>query len=159
MFQDQWLLVQGTEVQNKCAGNKAVRTCISRDRRDILWISWNIGCKMSSPSFARFREDSNLRRTNSSKEHVLVRVFRNNISQLCRGLTPTYHGATFNETLFERKCLQARFLVHQAKTRGRRASQGVVDTRTKAAIIWLFSDCQLYKSSCPNSTSFEHKRM
>ena len=55
---------------------------------------------------------------------------RHNISQLCRKMTPTYHCATFNETLFERKCLQARCLVFQTKTRGRRASQGVKDTTT-----------------------------
>ena len=52
--QDQWLLMQGTEVQNKCAGDEAVRTdrtCILRNQRDTLWISWNIGCKLV---FVRF---------------------------------------------------------------------------------------------------------
>ena len=64
-------MMQGTEVQNKCAGNEVVRTdqtCISRYQRDTLWISWNIGCKlvlsgsakMPSPRFAQVREDSNL---------------------------------------------------------------------------------------------------
>ena len=57
-----------------------------------------------------------------------VRVFCCNMSQLCRGMTPTYHRAALNETPFERKCCQARFLVFQAKTRGRRASQSAVDT-------------------------------
>ena len=50
--------------------------------------------------------------------------------RLCRGRTPTHHRAALNETVFERKCFQARFLVFQAKTRGRRASQSVVDTTT-----------------------------
>ena len=45
-------------------------------------------------------------------------------------MTPTYHRAALNETLLERRRFQARFLVFQAKTRGRRESQGVVDTTT-----------------------------
>ena len=42
-------MLQRTEVQKKCAGNEVVRsdqTCISRDHRDTLWISWNFGCKL-----------------------------------------------------------------------------------------------------------------
>ena len=59
-----------------------------------------------------------------------VRVFGYHISQLCRGMTPTYHRAALNGTLFERKRFQARFLIFPARTRGRRTSQGVVDTTT-----------------------------
>ena len=54
--QDQWLLMQGTEVQNKCAGDEAVRTdrtCISLNQRDTLWISWNIGCKLVFVKFCQ----------------------------------------------------------------------------------------------------------
>ena len=59
-----------------------------------------------------------------------VRVFCYNISQPCRGMTRKSHRAALNETLFERKRFQAGFLVFQAKTRGRRTSQGVEDTTT-----------------------------
>ena len=94
--------------------------------------------QISSPRFARFREVSNLgscinfqrkpRRTNSSQgARVASESF---VTQLCSRMTPTYHCATFNETLFERKRFQVRFLVLQAKTSGRRASQGVVDATT-----------------------------
>ena len=84
--------------------------------------------QISSPRFARFREVSNLgscinfqrkpRRTNSSQgARVASESF---VTQLCSRMTPTYHCATFNETLFERKRFQVRFLVLQAKTSGRR---------------------------------------
>ena len=97
--------------------------------------------RVSFPRFARFREDSNLgscinfqrrlRRTNSSQgARAASGFFCHNITQLCRRMTPTYSCSTLNETLFERKCLQARFLVSQAMTRGRRASQRVVHTTT-----------------------------
>ena len=96
--------------------------------------------KMSSPRFALFREDSNLgscinthRKPSTRtvpKEHVLCQSLCYNISQPCRGMTPKYHRAALNETLFERKRFQAGFLVFQAKTRGRRTSQGVEDTTT-----------------------------
>ena len=142
--------MQGTEVQNKCAGNKAGWTCISRNQRDILWrISRNIGRKLV---FVRFFQDVKStfftvsRRfkfgivyqfpskattdEQYSRSACCVRVFCRHISQLCRGMTPTYHRSALNETLFERKRFQARFLVFQAKTRGRRTSQGVVDTTT-----------------------------
>ena len=59
-----------------------------------------------------------------------VRVFCDNISHLRRGMTPTSHRAALNKTLLERKRFQTRFLVFQAKTRGRRTSQGIVDTAT-----------------------------
>ena len=59
---------------------------------------------------------------------------------------------------FMSKRFQARCLVLEAKTRGRRASHGDVDT-TRASGICLVSDCQLCKSSCPNRTSSRHKRM
>ena len=94
---------------------------------------------MSSPRFARFREDSHLgivyqfppkttKNEQFSKSTCCVRVSCYNISQLRRRMTPTYRRAALNKTLFERKRFQSRFLVFQAKTRGRRASQGVVDT-------------------------------
>ena len=66
------------------------------------------------------------------KQYVLCQILFYNVTQLCRGMTPTYHRAAFNETLFQLKRFQARFLVFQAKTRGRRASQGVVDTTSFA---------------------------
>ena len=104
--QDQWQLMQGTEVQNMCAENQADRTCISRHQRDILWISRNIGCKLV---FVRFFE--NVKSTfctvsRSFKFGIVyqfpsktttdeqfprsaccVRVFCYHISQLCRNDT------------------------------------------------------------------------
>ena len=128
--------------------------------------------KVSIPRLARFREDSNLgscinfkrkpRRTNSSQGARAASESFVTTSQLWRRLSPTYYRSTLNETLFERNCFQARFLVFQTKTRRRRASQGIIDTRqstTRAAGICLASDCQFRKSRCPNRTSFNHKRM
>ena len=97
--------------------------------------------RVSIPRFARFREDSTLgscinfqRKTTTNEQFprctCCIRVFYHNITQLCRRMTPAYSCSTLNETLFERKCLQARFLVFQTKTRRRRTSQGVVDTTT-----------------------------
>ena len=134
---DQWLLMQGNEVQNTCAGNKADWTFISRDQHDILGISWNIGCKLVFvrffqkcqvhvlPGFAKIQilgPCINFHRKATTDEEFLrsaccVRVFCYHISQLCRGMTPTYHRAALNETLFERKRFQARFLALQAKTK------------------------------------------
>ena len=180
---DQWLLMQRTEVQNKCAENKAVRTdltCISRNQRDILWISWNIGCNLV---FVRFSQNVKSTfcavsqgfkigivykcspKTTTDEQFPMstcsVRVLCYHVSQLCRGMTPTYHRAALKDTVFERKCFQARFLVFQAKTRGRRASQGVVDTTT----VHHQSRRNLSRfrlpvlPSCPNRTSLSHKRM
>ena len=59
-----------------------------------------------------------------------IRVFCYNATRLCSSVTPTSHRASFNKTLFESKRFQAIFLVLQTKTRGRRTSQGVVDTMT-----------------------------
>ena len=97
-------------------------TCVSRNQRDMFWISWNIGGKLVyfrpnqivKSTFCSVREDSNLgscinfhrkpRRTNSSQgARAVSEVFCYHISQLCRGMTPTYHRAALNETLFERK--------------------------------------------------------
>ena len=138
--------MQGTEVQNECARKEVVEK-MAEHAFDVINVtlfgsrgtssanSFSSGSsKMSSPRFARFREDSNLRscvkfqrkprRTNSSQgARAASGVCRYNISQLCRRMTPTYHCSTLNETLFERNCLQAKFLVFQTKTRGRRASQ------------------------------------
>ena len=97
--------------------------------------------RVSIPRFGRFREDSNLgscinfqrkpRRTNSSQgARAASESFVTTSPGCAAEMTPTYYCSTFNETLFQRKCLQARFLVFQAKKRGRRASQGVVDTTT-----------------------------
>ena len=44
---DHWLLMQGTEVQNKCVPEKIVKKyqiCSSRNQRDTLRISWNVVC-------------------------------------------------------------------------------------------------------------------
>ena len=145
-------LMQGTEVQNKCAGNEVVRTdqtCISRNQRDTLWISCNIIYKYVVAGFCQNVKSTFCTVSRRFKFGIVyqfppktttdeqfprstccVRVFCYHISQLCRGMTPTYHRATLNETLFERKRFQARFLVFQAKTGGRRTSQGVVDTTT-----------------------------
>ena len=97
--------------------------------------------RVSIPRFARFREDSNLgscinsqrkpRRTNSSQgARAAPESFCHNITQLCCRVTPAYDCSTLDETLFECKCLQARLLVFQTKTRRGRASQGIVDTTT-----------------------------
>ena len=46
---DQWLLMQGTKVQNKCARKKVSKNCsrcISRNQRDTLRTSWNVVCKL-----------------------------------------------------------------------------------------------------------------
>ena len=52
---DQWLLVQGTEVQNKCTGKenmeKLFEICTSRDHRVTLQISYNIVCKFVFAGF------------------------------------------------------------------------------------------------------------
>ena len=113
--------MQGTEVLNMRAGNEVVRTdqpCISRNpllgSRGISAAnsSSSGSAKMSSPRFARFREDSNLescfyfhrkpRRTNSQ-------------SLLLQHHPAAPHRATLNEALFESKRSQATFLVFQAK--------------------------------------------
>ena len=126
--------------------------------------------RVSIPRFARFREDSNFgivyqfpakpRRTNSyfPRCTCCIRVFCHNITQLCRRVTPAYCCSTLNETLFECHCLQAR-IVFEAKTRGRRASQGVVDTTTihhqSSRNLSRFRLPVSRKSNCPNRTSFK----
>ena len=83
---------------------------------------------MSSPRVARFREDSHLGSTTDEqvpRSTCCGRVFSDHTSHL-RNDT----NVSSCESLFERKRFQARFLVFQAKTRGRRASQGVVDSTT-----------------------------
>ena len=151
--QDQWLLMQGTKVQNKCVRKKVAKKLArhafhvinetlfgSRGTSSANSLSSG-SSRVSIPRFARFPEDSNLgtcinfcRKPTTNKQFpkctCCIRVFCHNITQPCRRMTPTYCCSTLDETLFERKCLQSRFLVFQAKTRGRRASQGVVDTTT-----------------------------
>ena len=124
-------------------------TRTSRNQRDTLRISWNVVCKLV---FIRFFQNVKSTFCTVSRGFKLgivyqfpaktttieqfprstccIRVFCHNITQLCRRMTPTYHCSTLNETLLERQCFQARFLVFQTMTRRRRASQGIVDTTT-----------------------------
>ena len=49
-------MMQGTEVENKFAGNEVVRidqTCVSRHQRDTFGISWHIGWKLVVVSFCQ----------------------------------------------------------------------------------------------------------
>ena len=101
--QDQWLLMQGNEVQNECA-RKAVAETLANHAFHVINVtlfgsrgtssanSFSSGSsKISSRRFARFRDDSNLgscinfqrkpRRTNSFQgAHAASGVFRYNIS-------------------------------------------------------------------------------
>ena len=124
--------------------------------------------RVSIPRFARFREDSNLgscvkfqrkpRKNSSQGARAASESFVTTSPNCACRVTPAFYCSTLNETLFECKCLQARFLVFQTKTRRRRASQGIVST-TRPAGICLPSGCQFRKSSSPDGTSFKHKRM
>ena len=145
---DQWHLKQGTNKDaSRCTRSVASEpksrtsvqegrfrkigsTRISRNQRETLRISRNVVCRgLKLGIVYQFPA-----KTTTNKQFprctCCISVFCHNITQLCRRTTPPYCCSTLNETLFERKCLQARFLVFQAKTRGRRASQGVVDTTT-----------------------------
>ena len=125
--------MQEINVQNKCAkkgvGEKldrhafhVINETLFGSRGTSSANSFSSGSfRVSSPRFARFREDSNL--GSCINFQCCIRVFCHNITQLCRRMTPTYYCSTLNETRFERKCLQARFLVFQTMTRRRRASQ------------------------------------
>ena len=64
------------------------------------------------------------------KSTCCISVLCHNTTQLCGRKIPIYLRDTLNKTLFESKRFQAMFLVLQAKTRGRRACEGVVDTTT-----------------------------
>ena len=59
-----------------------------------------------------------------------ITFFCNSVTELCSGMTPLYHRATLNKTVFESKRFRAKFLLLQTMTRRRRTSQGVLDTTT-----------------------------
>ena len=79
--QDQWLLMQGIEVQNKRAGNEVagnlakhafhvINSTLFGSRGTSSINSFSSGSsKISSPRSARFREDSNLDRVSISSEN------------------------------------------------------------------------------------------
>ena len=120
---------------------------------------------LSSPRFARFRADSNLEAClYISKELCVGRTIPKEHVQKSGpfvAMTPTgaaeghpYHRATFNKTLFESKRVQARLLDFQTKARGRRTSQGIVDTTTvhhqssrNLSCFWNFVQTQSYADS------------
>ena len=137
--QDQWLRSGNRSPEQVCkkGGCEKLARHAFHEMNVTLRISWNVVCnslssgssEVSIPRFARLREDSNLgscinfqrkpRRTNSSQgaraaSESFVTHFQ---TQLCRRMTPTFSCSTPDETLFERKCFQARFLVFQTKTR------------------------------------------
>ena len=152
-FQDQWLLMQGTEVQNKCAG-KGFAEKLAKHAFHVINVTLFGSRGTSSENSFSSGSSQNVKSTFCTvsrgfklgivfqipaktttneqfpRSTCCVRDFCHNVSWLCRRKTPTYHCSSLNETLFEHKCLPARFFVFQTKTRGRRASQGVVDTTT-----------------------------
>ena len=170
--------MQGTVDQNMCAGNKFVKLQLtkhacSRNRCGTFWFSWNI-CKLIVVGFCHIIKSTfctvscgfklgsvfvyfqgNLRRThNSQRARAKVRAFCRNDTQWCSRVTPTYHRATFNKTLFESKRVQARLLDFQTKARGRRTSQGIADTTTvhhqssrNLSCFWNFVQTQSYADS------------
>ena len=109
---DQWLLMQGTEVQNACAGNEVVRHgqtthALSRGQRGFR-ILWTIGRMFV---VVRFCENVNqvhvLRGFKSESDEEVpsttwcIRIFRYNAAQSCIRVRSTYHCATFDGTSFE----------------------------------------------------------
>ena len=136
----------------------------------------SVSSKMSSPRFARFREDSNLDRVSVSsenhdertvpKEHVprqslllqhppAVPQNDTNVS-LC-------HVQRDSVSLFERKGLQARFLVFPDQDKRTKSEPGRRrhhdSPPPKQQEFCPVSDCQFCESRCPNRTSFKRKRM
>ena len=78
-------------------------------------------------------------------------------TQLCCRVTPAYHCSTLNDTLFERKCFQPRFLIFQTKTKSEPGHRRHHDSPPpEQQEFCLASDCQFRKSSCLNRTSFKH---
>ena len=149
---DQWLLMQGTKDPEQACKKKSCEKLVQpafhvinvtlfgfRGTSSANWLS-------SGSSRVRFHvlhgfvriqtwdrvtiSSENHDERTVPKVHVLHLSLCHNATQLCCRVTPAYHCSTLNETLFERKCFQTRFLVFQTKTRRRRASQGIVDTTT-----------------------------
>ena len=137
------------QVGKKESCEKLASTRISRNQRDTLRISWNIICKLVVLRFVQSVDSAFCTVSRGLKLGIMyqfsaktttdeqfqrcscyIGVFYHNVTQLCCRVTPAYHCSTLNETLFEWKCFQARFLVFQTETRRRRASQGIVDTTT-----------------------------
>ena len=133
---DQWLLMQGTNKDaSRCTGSVAS----DAGNQSPEQMCKKEGCeKLARHAFhvtlfgSRGTSSANSLSSGSSRVSIpcqfpaktttnnqfprctcCIRVFCRS-SPTCRRMTPTYYCSTLNETLFERKCLQARFLVFQA---------------------------------------------
>ena len=162
--------MQGTKIQNKCAGNKAGGTCISRSQRDTLC---NIGCKLV---FVRFFQSVNStfctvfamiqtsdRVSISSEDHEertvpKVHVLRQSLLSEHHPAVPQNDTQRITVLHSTRLCLSASaskpdFLSFRPR---QEASQGVVDTTTVPPPEQReFVDCLFCTSSCPNRNFFQ----
>ena len=157
--------MQGSEVRIKCAGNKDDRTCISRNHRDILRISWNIDCKLVfvrflqnvMSTFCTVCEDSNLGMCISLLLPHLPAVPRNDTNVF---IVPHSTGLCLSASAPDQiSCLSSQDERTKSEPRRRRHHDSPQPKQQEFVSLPIASSANPAESSVPSGTSFRNKRM